>query len=104
ETAQRLLPLAVAEVLGRDQGQLSLRLSDIRDHDELITYIVRDEKGNVLLQSHDADPKIFPAWSGVGFERTITHLFYNEEALQGTVRITVAEFLKHRDSIAYEIQ
>lgn len=104
ETAQRILPLAVLDILTREEEDLTQRLSDIHDHDELLTYVVRDDQGRILLQSHDADPAIFPAWNGAGFRQTATYRLYNEAAVQGTVRITVAELLTHRTTMARDIQ
>ena len=76
----------------------------IRAHDEFFTYIVRDAQGRILLQSHAADPAVFPAYDGPGFRQTATHRLYNDEALQGSIRITVAEPLEHRATVAREIQ
>ena len=104
ETAQRILPLAVAEVLGRDETDPTQRLAEIREHDEFLTYAVRDARGRLLLLSHDADPAIFPAWRGAGFSQSATHRFYSEAALQGSVRLTVAEPLAHRAAAGREIQ
>ena len=107
ETAQRLLPLAVVDIVGREEDEqdgVTQRLGAIREHDELFTYIVRDAGGRILLQSHAADVAVFPAYDGPGFRQTATHRLYNEDALQGTVRITVAEPLEHRASVAREIQ
>lgn len=104
ETAQRILPLAVVDILGREEEGVSQRLAAIRDHDELFTYIVRDDLGRVLLQSHAADPQLFPDWDGTGFRQSATHRFYNDEAVQGSIRITVAEPLDHRAAVAREIQ
>jgi two-component system OmpR family sensor kinase len=104
ETAQRILPLAVVDILGREEEGISQRLAAIRDHDEFFTYIVRDDQGRILLQSHAADPAAFPAWTGTGFRETATHRFYNDEAVQGTIRITVAEPLDHRAEVAQELQ
>ena len=104
ETAQRILPLAVAEVLGRDETDPTQRLAEIRDHDEFLTYAVRDARGRLLLLSHDADPAIFPPWRGAGFSQSATHRFYSEEALQGSVRLTVAEPLAHRTAMGRELQ
>jgi two-component system, OmpR family, sensor kinase len=103
ETAQRLLPLAVVEIVGREEDGVTQRLGAIRAHDELFTYIVRDAGGRILLQSHAADTAVFPAFDGPGFRQTATHRLYNEDALQGTVRITVAEPLEHRASVARDI-
>ena len=104
ETAQRILPLAVVDILNREEAGISQRLAAIREHDEFFTYIVRDDQGRILLQSHAADPGAFPVWDGIGFRQTATHRLYSDEAVQGTIRITVAEPLDHRASVAREIQ
>ncbi|MGE4369005.1 MAG: ATP-binding protein [Burkholderiaceae bacterium] len=104
ETAQRILPLAVVDVLTREEEGLTQRLSEIHEHDELLSYVVRDDQGRILLQSHDADPAVFPAWDGAGFRQTATHRLYNESAVQGTVQITVAELRTHRTAMTREIQ
>lgn len=104
ETAQRILPLAVVDILGREEEGISQRLAAIRDHDEFFTYIVRDDQGRILLQSHAADPAVFPTWEGSGFRDTLTHRLYNDMAVRGTIRISVAEPLDHRASVARELQ
>src|SRR5690606_23550585 len=104
ETAQRILPLAVMEIVGRDDAEMTQRLAAIREHDEYFTYVVRDTEERVLLQSHTADPAVFPAYDGSGFQQTKTHRLYSDAALQGTIRITVAEPLVHRAAIVREIQ
>ncbi len=104
ETAERILPLAVTDIVGREDQGVTQRLAPIREHDEFFTYIVRDTEGRILLQSHAADPAVFPAYDGPGFRRTATHRLYGDAALQGTIRITVAEPLAHRSSVAREIQ
>ncbi len=104
ETAQRILPLAVVDILNREEAGISQRLAAIREHDEFFTYIVRDDQGRILLQSHAAIPADFPGWDGIGFRQTATHRLYSDEAVQGTVRITVAAPLDQRARVAREIQ
>ena len=104
ETAQRLLPLAVVDIVGREEEGSTQRLAAIREHGEFFTYIVRDDEGRILLQSHAANPATFPAYDGPGFQQTAIHRLYSEEALQGTIRITVAEPLAHRAAVAHETQ
>jgi two-component system, OmpR family, sensor kinase len=104
ETAQRLLPLAVVDIVGREEDGVTQRLGAIREHDEFFTYIVSDARGRILLQSHAADLEVFPPYDGAGFRQTATHRFYSDDALQGTIRITVAEPLEHRAAVAREIQ
>ncbi|MGX0904601.1 two-component system OmpR family sensor kinase [Roseovarius sp. MBR-79] len=104
ETAERILPLAVTDIVGREDQGVTQRLAPIRAHDEFFTYVVRDAQERILLQSHAADPAVFPPYDGPGFGQTATHRLYSDAALQGTIRITVAEPLAHRASVAREVQ
>jgi len=104
ETAERILPLAVTDIVGREEQGITQRLAPIRAHDEFFTYIVRDAAGRILLQSHAADPAMFPPWDGPGLAQTATHRLYSDAALQGTIRITVAEPLAHRARVTREIR
>jgi len=104
ETAERILPLAVTDIVGREDQGITQRLAPIREHDEFFTYIVRNPEGRILLQSHAADPAVFLPYDGPGFGQTTTHRLYSDAALQGTIRITVAEPLVHRATVAHEIQ
>lgn len=104
EIAQRLLPLAVVDIVGREEDGITQRLGAIREHDKFFTYIVRDADGRILLQSHAADLAVFPDYDGQGFRQTATHRLYNDDVLQGSVRITVAEPLDHRVAVAREMQ
>ncbi|WP_413868686.1 ATP-binding protein [Albidovulum sp.] len=104
QAAQRLLPLAVVDIVGREDDGVTQRLAAIRAHDEFFTYVVRDDAGRVLLQSDAADPAVFPPWDGRGFRQTASHRIFNDDALRGSVRISVAEPLAHRAAMAREIQ
>lgn len=105
ETAQRLLPLAVLDVVGREDGDTaSQRLGTVRSHDELFTYIVRNSTGDILLRSHAADLSVFPAYDGPGFRKTPDYRLYSEEALQGSISITVAQRLEHQRTAIREVQ
>ncbi|WP_347309681.1 ATP-binding protein [Defluviimonas sp. SAOS-178_SWC] len=104
ETAERILPLAVTDIVGREDQAVTQRLAQIREHEEFFTYLVRDAEGRILLQSHAADPALFPPWDGPGFSQTPTHRLYSDAALQGTIRITVAEPLAHRAAVAGDIR
>ena len=104
ETAQRILPLAVLDILGREEEGVAQRLATLREHQEYFSYIIRDGQGRVLLASHDADLSIFPPYAGAGFGVTDTHRLYYDSALQGTIMIAVAEPLAHRAEVAREVQ
>ena len=100
ETAQRLLPLAVMEILGREDDNFSPRMATTRDHDEYFTYVIRDSSGLVQMQSHTAELEVFPLAPEEGFSQTATHRLYSESALQGSLLITMAEPLDHRREVA----
>lgn len=104
ETAERILPLAVVDILGREDAGVTQRLGAVRAHDAFFAYVVRDAAGGVLLQSHNAEPADFPPYEGPGFGQTATHRLYSDAAVQGSIRITVAEPLAHRAAVAREIQ
>lgn len=102
ETAQRILPLAVTDILNRENGATSQRAPALKDHDEYLTYLVRDGQGNLLLQSHDADPRVFGTSAREGFSNTSTHRIYGASAVSDTIYIEVAEPLAHRREAALE--
>lgn len=102
ETAQRILPLAVLDILDRDEEGVSQRIASLRQHEEFFTYIVRDDQGRILLRSHSADVSVFPPFEAVGFSQSATHRLYFDAALRGTITIAMAEPLEHRAEVARE--
>ena len=103
ETAQRILPLVVLDIISREEEGISQRIATLREHEEFFTYIVRDDQGRVLIRSHAADDADFPEFEGMGFRQTATHRLYYDAALQGTITIAVAEPLSHRAEVAREV-
>ena len=103
ETAERLLPLAVNDIMDREDDGATQRLGALRERDEYFTYVVRDPTGHILLQSHLADPNIFPPYDGPGFHQTAGFRIYNDDALKGSVRISVAEPMSHRATVFWEV-
>ena len=102
ETAQRILPLAVTEILNRESDTGHQRAPTLKDHDEYLTYLVRKPSGELLLQSHDVDPDIFGPRPREGFSETATHRFYGASAVSDTIYIEVAEPLAHRRAAVLE--
>ncbi|AOY87755.1 two-component sensor histidine kinase [Marinobacter salinus] len=102
ETAQRILPLAVTDILSREAGTGQKRAPAMGDHEEYLTYLVRDASGKILLQSHDTDISVFDARPRQGFFDTDTHRIYGESAVSDTLFIEVAEPLAHRREAAFE--
>ncbi|MBE02866.1 MAG: two-component sensor histidine kinase [Euryarchaeota archaeon] len=102
ETAQRILPLAVTDILNRETATGSRTAPALKEHDEYLTYVVRDRQGALLLQSHDADTDVFAALPREGFTDTPTHRIYGASAVSDTIYIEVAEPLAHRREAALE--
>lgn len=101
ETAQRLLPLAVVEITNREQ-MTPQRIVALAAHEEYLTYLVRDARGNILLRSHDAEPAVFGDRPRRGFASTETHRLYGVSAVRDSIWIQVAEPLAHRREAALE--
>jgi len=100
ETGQRILQLAVVDVLSREQEGVTQRVMPLDEHEEYFTYIVRDDLGRILLTSHRADPALFPVLETPGFHQTAGVRYYHESAVRGTVLLTIAEPLSHRREVA----
>jgi two-component system OmpR family sensor kinase len=103
ETGQRILQLAVVDVLGREEGGVTQHLMALDDHEEYFTYIVRDAGGRILLTSHRADSGRFPTFTETGFHQTQDSRLYHEAAVRGTIALTIAEPLSHRREVAREM-
>ena len=102
ETGQRILPLAIKEFLEREDDGTEQLITTLREHDEFLTYVVRDASGRVLLRSHDADLDDFPPIKNTGFMETSTHRIYYDAALGGDFSIAIAEPLDHRSEVSRE--
>ena len=102
ETAQRLLPLAIrsSEDPAPPPAQ---RLDEAgRSYDTFLTYILRDGSGRLLLHSHDADPRVFPANPSHGFHDAADYRIYVARTADGAFIIEVAEPVGHRREAAME--
>jgi len=102
ETAQRILPLAVQDIFEREDDGTEQLITTLREHDEFLTYVVRNKAGRVLLRSHDADIRDFPPYSEIGFVQTATHRLYYDAALGDEFNIAIAEPLDHRAEVSRE--
>ncbi len=102
ETAQRILPLAILDIVNREEASKVQHIAALQEHKEYLAYLVRDNHGNILLQSHDADPAVFSARPQEGFSSTATHRLYAASAMRETLFIEVAEPLAHRREAALE--
>ena len=98
EVAQRVLPLAYAELLSRDSGAATQHMPPIGPHREYISYVVRDAQGRELLQSSDADLMRIPRDLPPGFHTSDRLRTYTETAVRGTLFVTTAEELGHRQA------
>ena len=96
ETAQRIMPLAVVEIINREVPGQPQQIMSFEAHDEPLVYLVRDKSGEILLQSHNAEPTVFNQALLKGFSSSETHRFYGAWAVQNTLHIEIAEPLSQR--------
>jgi two-component system OmpR family sensor kinase len=102
ETAQRILPLAVLDILNREDTSTLQRVSSLNSKQEGFSYLVRDGRGHTLLQSLGADPSVFDPRPIQGYATTATHRLYGASALSETVFLQIAEPLAHRREAAWK--
>lgn len=95
EVAERVLPLAYAEMLSRETTAAQ-RVVAVHPKDEHISYVVRDAAGKVLLQSTDADLSRFPDKPPLGFSSTDSLRAYTKSGVSGTIFVTTVEEVAHR--------
>ncbi|EJL01477.1 MULTISPECIES: ATP-binding protein [Pseudomonas] len=102
ETAQRMLPLAVLGLGNRTEPGQMQQVVSLTTHKAYLTYQVRDAGGRVLMQSYDANPKIFSEQPFEGFSSTGKYRLYGASTQDQTLFIEVAEPLHHRREAAQE--
>ncbi|MEO6986684.1 MAG: ATP-binding protein [Paralcaligenes sp.] len=100
ETAQRILPLAVMDIINREDTTTPQRVASLNTHQDGFTYLVRDNQGKILLQSFGADTAVFGRASTQGFTTTATHRLYGASAMRDTLFLQIAEPLAHRRKAA----
>ncbi|CAN7661361.1 ATP-binding protein [Neorhizobium sp. LjRoot104] len=113
-TAQRILPIAQHDLRESHQRRTPIR-HDEDDNDgdddepgtnrearygEDVTFIVRDQNGQILLGSKGADESIFPPFTKRGFIRTETHQLYYDTSFDRNLTIAVAEPLDRRNELS----
>ncbi|WP_222564446.1 sensor histidine kinase [Novilysobacter antarcticus] len=98
--AQRILPLAVLDIINREDPPTQQRVAPLNALPGQVAYLVRDREGTILLQSHDADPGVFGPPDMLGFSTTATHRLYGASALRDTVFLQLAEPLAYRRKAA----
>ncbi|MFD2174968.1 ATP-binding protein [Rhodobacter lacus] len=106
-TAERILPLAVTEVLGREEGETGAQILPLLRDDsgeQPMIYIVRAAGGEVLMLSHGASETDFPPYEGPGFRTARGLRIYEDAALRGAVTIAVAEPVTHRRALRQELR
>lgn len=74
ETGQRILQLAVIEVLGRDEDGNSQLVTALDSAPEFFTYRLRGDQGQVLLSSQNATQ--FPQAMPMGFSSSAQFRLY----------------------------
>lgn len=109
ETAERILPLAVLEIEATrfrrdhdddddddDHPRAIRRDGQPAPHQEYLTYLVRDEHGQVLVYSHDADLAAFDDAAPQGISTRGNHRLYTRSTVDGDYTIQSAEPLSVR--------
>ncbi|NKK71024.1 two-component sensor histidine kinase [Rhizobium leguminosarum bv. viciae] len=112
-TAQRILPIARHDLREGHQNRDATDDEDnVEDDDgdarlgrearygEDVSFIVRDQNGQVLLGSKGADASSFPPFTKQGFLRTETHQLYYDASFDGNLTIAVAEPLDRRTELS----
>lgn len=118
ETAQRLAPLVVIgfgeEEDDEDEDEdddehdeepevrVITESLEFAEHEEYLVYQVRDAAGRVLLRSHDAPEKAFPAALKRGLSDVEDWRFFTEHYAPANLFIQVGEPLSHRREALYE--
>ncbi|MGF6177571.1 two-component system OmpR family sensor kinase [Ensifer sp. 4252] len=103
ETAERLLPVAIDDLAGRDAGNALRRPAEkAASNREYLIYQVRGRDGQILLKSRDAPAEPFPVPLEVGFSHNDTHRIYTAGTADGSFYIQVADSLDHRREAAIE--
>lgn len=96
EAAQRILPLAVVDILNREEPGTPQQVAPLNTQQTGFAYLVRDSQGNILLQSFGADPSEFGRPYLLGFATTATHRLYGASGLRRTLFLQIAEPLAYR--------
>lgn len=98
ETAQRLLPLSIREIEQSCNAQFNntIRIRDVKEHKEYLTYQVTDAKGKLLLKSHDAPEKLINEKNILGLSNTQNSRIYAETSPDSKYTIHIAEPGTHR--------
>lgn len=98
ETAERLMPLVVDDLLRRGDLDAPQRIAPSRaqQSEELLTYQVRDGTGRVLLHSHTAAAEPFDAPLKTGFWQSATGRIYTASTADGTIFVQVKDSAEER--------
>lgn len=106
EAAQRLLTLAAQSQVGTTASSPHVEAPEVGrlivEHNEYLTYQLRDLNGRVLLRSHDAPKEPYPAPLLPGFANTDTLRIYTEGTVSGDLFVHVAETHDHRHEAILE--
>lgn len=94
ETAQRLLSLAVHEVIKNKAHETTW--GEPLPHGEYVTYQVFDRAANLLIRSHQAPQEPYPVPLKKGFYKQENQVFYVESTRDEAFHIVLAENPFHR--------
>lgn len=95
ETADRILPLAVVELSGTARLTAG-QVNRVTQHQEYLSYVVRNVQNQIVLRSEDADPAQFDPSGTEGFRDTDLNRIFRRSTVSGDYTIEVAEPHFHR--------
>ena len=96
ETAERIFPLALVEILNRDDVKVFQQLPALSEYEERVVYRVVNSMGEVLLKSHNAGDHLWGGKVIEGFKTTENSRIYSLAAIQKRYFIQVLEPLNYR--------
>lgn len=98
ETAQRLLPISIREIehtQGKPESK-TIKINDVKEHKEYLTYQITSPSGEVLLKSHDAPEHPINKSNVLGLSNIGGSRIYAESSADGLYIIHIAEPGSHR--------
>lgn len=96
ETAERIFPLALVEILNRDDVKVFQQLPALSEYEERVVYRVINSTGDILLKSHNAGDHQWGEKFTEGFKSTENSRIYSLAAIQNRYFIQVLEPLNYR--------
>ena len=104
DTAERLVPLAVDDLMhrGTNVSPRQLQTANASGERDYLIYQVRDSAGKILIRSHDAPEQPFDTPLKPGFWKNGTYQFYTAPDEGRTIYVQVADAFENREEALQE--